>query len=128
MLTPAQPRSNVPGSSPPSQPAVPTGPAHSPLSPLTPTSPLYPDGLIAPIWVRKHIDLVPAVFVLFLRLAELPPPASPLDPRDVSEKEEEKRKDSELSAEIAARKKTTSERNIKLTVVLLASRRMLGLP
>jgi len=26
----------------------------SPLSPYTPTSPLFPDGLIAPIWVRKH--------------------------------------------------------------------------
>ncbi|KAJ3753042.1 hypothetical protein EV360DRAFT_88154 [Lentinula raphanica] len=39
---------------------------HSPLSPLTRTSPVYPDGLpIAPIWIRKHTMLVPAVFVLF---------------------------------------------------------------
>ena len=45
-------------------------PTHSPLSPLTPTSPLYPDGLIAPIWIRKHTTLVPSVFVLFKRIYE----------------------------------------------------------
>ena len=107
-------------------------PAHSPLSPLTPSSPLFPDGLIAPIWIRKHTNLVPSVFVLFLRLFELPPhmPQSPLDPPDVErekEKEQEERKrDTELSAEVAQRKKNTSERGIKLTVVLMASRRMLG--
>src|SRR6266545_376119 len=44
--------------------------SHSPLSPLTPTSPLYPDGLIAPIWIRKHTTLVPSVFVMFLRIFE----------------------------------------------------------
>jgi len=69
---------------------------------------------------------------LFLRLFELPPhmPQSPLDPPDVErekEKEqEERRRDTELSAEVAQRKKNTSERGIKLTVVLMASRRMLG--
>lgn len=111
----------------------PTNPvAHSPLSPLTPSSPLYPDGLIAPIWIRKHTTLVPSVFVLFLRLFETPlhTPRSPLDPpdtdRDREREQEERRRDMELSAEIAARKKTTNERSIKLTVVLMASRRMLG--
>ncbi|KAH7928708.1 hypothetical protein BV22DRAFT_1004322 [Leucogyrophana mollusca] len=108
--------------------------AHSPLSPLTPSSPLYPDGLIAPIWIRKHTALVPSVFVLFLRLFEVPPinPRSPLDPPDVEHErergEEERRRDAELSAEIAQRKKSTNERGIKLTVVLLASRRMLDDP
>jgi trafficking protein particle complex subunit 11 len=106
--------------------------AHSPLSPLTPSSPLFPDGLIAPIWIRKHTTLVPSVFVLFLRLFELPPhmPRSPLDPPDTErEKErekEERQRDTELSAEVAQRKKATNERGIKLTVVLMASRRMLG--
>ena len=106
--------------------------AHSPLSPLTPSSPLFPDGLIAPIWIRKHTTLIPSVFVLFLRLFELPPhvPRSPLDPPDLErerEREQEERKrDMELSAEVAQRKKTTNERGIKLTVVLMASRRMLG--
>ncbi|KAG8957730.1 hypothetical protein FRC03_009851 [Tulasnella sp. 419] len=104
------------------------GPPRSPLSPLTPSSPLYPDGLIAPIWVRKHIELVPSVFVLFLRLSESPAMASPLEGRQEIEKEEERKRDAELAAEILQRKKTTSERGIKLTVVLLASRRMLDDP
>ncbi|OAX31943.1 hypothetical protein K503DRAFT_702885 [Rhizopogon vinicolor AM-OR11-026] len=116
----------------PEDPAYST--AHSPLSPLTPSSPLYPDGLIAPIWIRKHTALLPSVFVLFLRLFEPPPvhTRSPLDTPDPDyereKAEEERRRDAELSAEVAARKKTTNERGIKLTVVLLASRRMLDDP
>lgn len=108
--------------------------AHSPLSPLTQTSPLHPDGLIAPIWIRKHTSLLPSVFVLFLRIFEYPPlaPRAPLDlPDTIREREreaEERRRDSELAAEIAQRKKMTSERGIKLTVVLMASRKMLGEP
>ncbi|CAE6461506.1 unnamed protein product [Rhizoctonia solani] len=102
-------------------------PPRSPLSPLTPTSPLFPDGLIAPIWIRKHIELVPSVFVLFMRLWEGPAPKSPLEPRTESE-EEEKQRDTDLAMEIAARKRSTTERGIKLTVVLLASRRALDDP
>lgn len=108
--------------------------AHSPLSPLTPTSPLYPDGLIAPIWVRKHTTLVPSVFVLFTRIFEFPPhnQRSPLDvpsgERERDREQEERRRDSDLAAEVAARKKSTNERGIKLTVVLMASRKMLDDP
>ncbi|KAF8119406.1 Gryzun, putative trafficking through golgi-domain-containing protein [Boletus edulis] len=108
--------------------------AHSPLSPLTPSSPLHPDGLIAPIWIRKHMAFLPSVFVLFLRMFEASN-ATPRSPLDTSEVErgrdrvdEERKRDTELSAEIAQRKKTASERGIKLTVVLLASRRMLDDP
>ncbi|KAL4248314.1 hypothetical protein ABKN59_006671 [Abortiporus biennis] len=105
---------------------------HSPLSPLTPSSPLYPDGLIAPIWIRKHTSLVPSVFVLFKRIYESPQPANrnPLDhdPEAKEREAEERKRDAELSAEIALRKKSTNERNIKLTVVLMASRRMLDDP
>jgi hypothetical protein len=120
------PRKSVP----PDDPHYPS--SHSPLSPLTLSSPLHPDGLIAPIWVRKHTNLVPSVFVLFLRMYETAPqdPRSPLDVPDKEherEREQEERKrDSELAAEIALRKKTTNERGIKLTVVLIATRRMLG--
>ncbi|KAH0829099.1 Gryzun, putative trafficking through golgi-domain-containing protein [Lanmaoa asiatica] len=102
--------------------------ARSPLSPLTPSSPLYPDGLIAPIWIRKHTAFLPSVFVLFLRMFEAPNAAqrSPLDPPDADHErervEEERKRDTEISTEIAQRKKATSERGIKLTVVLLASR------
>ncbi|KAJ7169134.1 Gryzun, putative trafficking through golgi-domain-containing protein [Mycena crocata] len=108
--------------------------AHSPLSPLTPSSPLHPDGLIAPIWIRKHTTLVPSVFVMFLRVYEYPPhtPRSPLDAPDPDRERdrelEERRRDSELAADVALRKKSTNERNIKLTVVLMASRRMLDDP
>lgn len=106
--------------------------SHSPLSPLTPSSPLHPDGLIAPIWIRKHTTLVPSVFVMFLRLYEHPQqiPKSPLEGPDVDREREregeEKRHDTELSVEIANRKKANNDRNVKLTVVLLASRKMLG--
>lgn len=106
--------------------------AHSPLSPLTPSSPLYPDGLIAPIWIRKHTTLVPSVFVLFTRLYEHPQhiPVSPLEPADPDRarerEQEERRRDAELAADIAQRKKATNERGMKLTVVLIASRRLLG--
>lgn len=112
---------------PPDHPDYPT--AHSPLSPLTPSSPLYPDGLIAPIWIRKHTRLVPSVFVVFTRLFEHAPTSrAPLETTEVDREREaeERRKDTELCAEIAARKKTVSERGVKLTVVLLASRRLLG--
>ncbi|KAK0486236.1 Foie gras liver health family 1-domain-containing protein [Armillaria novae-zelandiae] len=105
---------------------------HSPLSPLTPSSPLYPDGLIAPIWIRKHTTLVPSVFVLFLRLFEFPlhNPRSPLDgpdpDREKDREQEERKRDGELASYVASRKKSTNARNMKLTVVLMASRRMLG--
>jgi len=53
-------------------------------------------------------------------------PRSPLDPPHPDREAEERRKDTEMCAEIALRKKSTSERGIKLTVVLLASRKLLG--
>ncbi|KAJ3863828.1 hypothetical protein EV359DRAFT_64503 [Lentinula novae-zelandiae] len=134
----------------------PGAPAHSPLSPLTPSSPLHPDGLIAPIWIRKHTMLVPAVFVLFIRLFEADDPSSIYayslggehntefeqrlkELRDLADrrndkdtdrvvdrvKDLERLKDTELAALIAQRKRTTNERGIKLTVVLMASRKLL---
>ncbi|GAA5897386.1 hypothetical protein JCM8208_003259 [Rhodotorula glutinis] len=111
------------------QPA-PTAPSstaalHSPISPLTPTSPLYPDGLIAPIWVRKHRELVPAVFVLVLRLHESAPGSnrSPDDRLD-----EERQADIDLVRDIVDRRRTTLERGTKLAVVLLCSRELLDDP
>ncbi|KAG9036541.1 hypothetical protein FRB95_008596 [Tulasnella sp. JGI-2019a] len=104
------------------------GAAHSPLSPMTPSSPVYPDGLIAPIWVRKHSEMIPAVFVLFLRLYESTTPLSPLEGKDESAKEEERKQDSDLAIEIGTRKKSCADRGIKLTAVLLASRKMLDDP
>jgi hypothetical protein len=98
---------------------------HSPISPLTPTSPLYPDGIIAPIWIRKHRELVPSVFILVLRLFEHDR-GNPLSPEEKEDLEREK--DSEIVAQIVDRKRSTLERGIKLAVVLLCSRALLDDP
>ncbi|KAG6837812.1 hypothetical protein H0H93_016180 [Arthromyces matolae] len=107
--------------------------AHSPLSPLTPTSPLYPDGLIAPIWIRKHTSLIPSVFVSFMRIYEYPSSNAATNPLDLPDtnrererEAEERKRDTKLAAEIAQRKKSTNEYGVKLTVVLMASRKLLG--
>ena len=62
-------------------------------------------------------------------------PRSPLEPEgaDIQKEREEREKeerrwDSELAKQIADRKKSTNERGIKLTVVLMASRKMLDEP
>ncbi|OQE37866.1 hypothetical protein PENCOP_c009G04360 [Penicillium coprophilum] len=38
---------------------------HSPLSPLSPGSPTFPDGLLTPLWVTKHQNMVPAAVINF---------------------------------------------------------------
>jgi hypothetical protein len=123
-----------------------TGP-HSPISPFTTSSPLYPDGLIAPIWIRKHRELVPSVFILVLRLYEFgakddtqgddksgsTSTSGTLERETVNvgplDKEKlEKAKDADIVQEIVNRKRLCSERGIKLAVVLLTSRELLGEP
>ncbi|KAI6046343.1 Gryzun, putative trafficking through golgi-domain-containing protein [Pisolithus marmoratus] len=89
--------------------------AHSPLSPLTSSSPVFPDGLIAPIWIKKHMSYLPSVFVLFLRMYEAPhattrsPLGQPDSDLERERAEEERRQDIDLSAEIAHRKKSTDD-------------------
>lgn len=112
------------------QPTTPDAAPHSPLSPLTSTSPLHPDGLIAPVWVRKHAELVPAVFVLFLRMWEAPRSEEGSDEdkaaREAADREKEKEMDDMLVKEIGDRRRRLGERGIKLTVVLMASAAALG--
>ena len=111
-----------------------TSTPHSPLSPLTTSSPLYPDGLIVPLWVRKHSELVPSVFVLFLRLYESPQKdgreerADEAQKQERSDREKEKEMDDLLIREIGERRRRLGERGIKLTVVLMASAATLGKP
>jgi hypothetical protein len=81
--------------------------------------------------VRKHAELVPSVFVLFLRLYEPPlPPASETaeekQERETRDKVKEKEMDDALVREIGDRRKRLGERGIKLTVVLMASAATLG--
>lgn len=107
--------------------AQPPAPLHSPISPLSPASPLYPDGIMAPIWIRKHREMIPAVFVLVLRLGEFD--YSSAGPLDTAHKDEQEREfDAALVNEILDRKRSTIERGIKLAVVLLCSRRLLDDP
>lgn len=102
--------------------------ARSPLSPYTPSSPLYPDGLIAPVWVRKHAELVPSLFVMFLRLYEPPEVAQEdLSPEESKARDAvQKENDDGLIKEIGERRRRLGERGIKLTVVLMASASTLG--
>ncbi|GAA6021829.1 hypothetical protein JCM8202_002832 [Rhodotorula sphaerocarpa] len=133
----ARPSAAAAAGSPAMQPGSPNPPAsaaalHSPISPLTPTSPLYPDGLIAPIWIRKHRELVPSVFILVLRLHEArregTPAATDEDGEPLSREDEERARDADLVAEIVDRKRTTLERGTKLAVILLCSRELLDDP
>lgn len=122
-------------------------PPRSPLSPLHPASPLFPDGLVAPIWVRKHRDIVPSVFVAFHCLAESyvieeqqsdeageeaaadGQPSEPSQPRRRPLTGPElKVRDEELVRLIAERKRSLAERGIKMTVVILTNRDMLENP
>ncbi|KAL9624823.1 MAG: hypothetical protein Q9160_000869 [Pyrenula sp. 1 TL-2023] len=54
---------------------------HSTLSPLTPSSPLFPDGIITPLWITKHQNRLPAVFIFFLPFTSDPNTSSLLDNR-----------------------------------------------
>ncbi|KAA1114414.1 hypothetical protein PGT21_007995 [Puccinia graminis f. sp. tritici] len=103
--------------------------SHSPLSPLSQTSPLFPDGIMTPIWIRKHRDMIPSVFVLMLKLWEPPqPPNHQIHTDEHHDRAEYEKFDHELIYEISERKKTTSERGIKLAVIILTSRYMLDNP
>ncbi|TPX39922.1 hypothetical protein SeMB42_g06184 [Synchytrium endobioticum] len=98
--------------------------AHSPLSPLTATSPLHPDGLISPLWINRHRELLPSVILGFYDLWE--PPSTQLAPdrnRDPLGAQHaaslERERDSALCQEINDKRKPAQERGIKFSVVIL---------
>ena len=85
--------------------------------------------------MRKHAELVPSVFVLFLRLYETPPlsedelaaeTADQKAARAKAERAKEQEMDDVLVGEIGDRRRRLGERGIKLTVVLMASTEALG--
>lgn len=84
------------------------------------------------MWIRKHAELVPSVFVLFLRLYESPErsaSSAAQTPEEIATREaKEKEMDDGLVREIGERRRRLGERGIKLTVVLMASAATLGEP
>ncbi len=56
----------------PKSPQSPAAALHSPFSPLSPSCRLYPDGILEPRWLQKHLDLVPSVFLCFYSLTSDP--------------------------------------------------------
>jgi hypothetical protein len=76
--------------------------------------------------------MIPCAFVLVLRLWEpnMDPDLAQLDPLSAGTgarlEEREKQRDADLVNEILERKRLTAERGIKLAVVLLTSRQLLG--
>jgi len=90
--------------------------------------------LIAPIWVRKHAELVPSVFVLFLRLFENSQlgdgqelSADEAQKKETMDRAKEREMDDMLVKEIGERRRRLGERGIKLTIVLMASAATLGI-
>ncbi|KAJ5995707.1 hypothetical protein N7481_002684 [Penicillium waksmanii] len=81
---------------------------HSPISPLSPGSPTFPDGLLTPLWVTKHQDLVPAAVLNFFPFS--------LDPNMNS------LRDNQLKIEINSLKKewAASEYKTRFVAVLIS--------
>ncbi|PKC06517.1 hypothetical protein RhiirA5_419462 [Rhizophagus irregularis] len=95
--------------------------AHSAISPLTSGSPVHPDGLIPPIWVRKHREILPSVVVGFYDLWHHTSPDSIQEKEEISSTQEgtsesmDKEKDYILAMEINERRKSLLERGIKFS-------------
>ncbi|CEP08285.1 hypothetical protein [Parasitella parasitica] len=115
----------------PSPPAPNLPPPHSHLSPLSHDSPLYPDGVMTPLWIKKHL-YSPSVIVGFYDLwdwqtgAGRPPrpqrETGPLASQvliDPTEREH----DTNLAAEINARRKYFQEKGIKFAAVIVLKQR-----
>lgn len=86
---------------------------------------------MAPIWIRKHREMVPAVFLLVLRLQSQSSSDGSFSNADMegpSWEEVERARDADLVREVVERKRSTIERGIKLAVILLCDRRLLDDP
>ncbi|GAN09099.1 glutathione transferase omega-1 [Mucor ambiguus] len=119
----------LPQKPPPAAPNLP--PPHSHLSPLSHDSPLYPDGVMTPLWIKKHL-YSPSVVVGFYDLwdwqteSSNPPRAQretgPLASQvliDPTEREH----DTNLAIEINARRKYFQEKGIKFAAVIVFKQR-----
>ncbi|KAI7870632.1 Gryzun, putative trafficking through golgi-domain-containing protein [Spinellus fusiger] len=105
---------------------------HSALSPLHPQSPLFPDGLISPSWIKKHLE-TPSVVVGVYEVwdwTHAPGQQAPTSVREVGPlgasammDPTEREKDIALAQEINDRRKYFQDKGIRFACVLLLKAR-----
>ncbi|KAJ3122014.1 hypothetical protein HK098_003169 [Nowakowskiella sp. JEL0407] len=91
---------------------------HSTLSPSNASSPLYPDGIMTPLWVKKHREEIPSIIVGCFELMM----SDKKDPSSVGGSvtlDLDRERDLILCSEINEKKKHAFERGIKFAVVIL---------
>ncbi|KAF8971298.1 hypothetical protein BGZ46_010312 [Entomortierella lignicola] len=102
----------------------------SSLSPSTPSSPLYPDGLITPLWIRRHREQIPSVFIAIVNLWDRESISgdekNKIAQRGFSEKGPlgvidpmEREHDTILAQELLERRKAAQDRYVKFAAVIL---------
>ncbi|WFC97592.1 hypothetical protein MYAM1_000307 [Malassezia yamatoensis] len=67
---PAKSRANIRNVSDLGRRALSSLPPRSHLSPLQVGSPLFPDGILSPAWIRKHLEYIPSVQIVFYVLPD----------------------------------------------------------
>ncbi|KAG0281850.1 hypothetical protein BGZ95_008992 [Linnemannia exigua] len=100
-------------------------------SPTVPSSPLYPDGLITPLWIRRHREQIPSVFIAVVDLWDRESIAGNADKgqRGFSDKGPlgvvdpmERDHDTTLAQELLERRKASQERGVKFAAVVMLQR------
>lgn len=109
-VPPAKVRAGVRGMSDEARRALAPLAPRSPLSPLQPGGPLFPDGIMSPLWLRKHCEYIPAVYVTVHCLPESDAEAQA------------------LVRTLGEQRTALAPRNIKLVALLLCERRALDAP
>ncbi|KAG0211965.1 hypothetical protein BGX28_007048 [Mortierella sp. GBA30] len=103
------------------------------LSPSSATSPLYPDGLITPLWIRRHREQIPSVFIaivdLWDRESVLGNRGDGSNQRAFSDKGPlgvidpmEREHDIVLAQELLERRKAAQDRGVKFAAVVILQR------
>ncbi|KAG0074448.1 hypothetical protein BGZ90_010754 [Linnemannia elongata] len=105
--------------------------AQQSLSPTTPSSPLYPDGLITPLWIRRHREQIPSVFIAVVDLWDRESIIGNTDngQRGFSDKGPlgvvdpmERDHDTTLAQDLLERRKASQERGVKFAAVVMLQR------
>ncbi|KAK3843310.1 MAG: Foie gras liver health family 1-domain-containing protein [Linnemannia gamsii] len=105
--------------------------AQQSYSPTVPSSPLYPDGLITPLWIRRHREQIPSVFIAVVDLWDRESIAGNADngQRGYSDKGPlgvvdpmERDHDTTLAQDLLERRKASQERGVKFAGVIMLQR------